>query len=131
MAPWNCGATKIKGYTAEEIIGKKIVVFYPKKDIKKQKIQKNLEMVIEYELFECEGWRLRKDGTAFWANIIFTALKAETGKLYGFLKIARDILERKKSLDVLNQLNSALEKRVIESTAMLTISEAFNKGVLN
>jgi len=95
----NCssGAEQVKGYTEDEIIGKSFEIFYPKDDIQKGEPALNLEIARQYGNYESEGWRVRKDGTLFWANVVFTALKDEDGNLYGFAKITRDVTERKKA----------------------------------
>jgi PAS domain S-box-containing protein len=103
VASWNSGAERIKGYTANEIIGKPINVFYTDEDIKQGVPHTNLQLALQHGHFEVEGRRLRKDGTIFWANIVISALKDEAGLLYGYSKITRDITERK---NVLQQLES-------------------------
>jgi len=115
---WNEGAKNIKGYDAEEIIGRHISVFYTKEDIEKGVVAQNLEKAKELGSFEDEGWRLRKDGTAFWASVVFTACYNKCHQLTGYAKVTRDISEQKKIADklvklALNQadlVHSSLEK---------------------
>ncbi|HEX6748901.1 MAG TPA: PAS domain-containing sensor histidine kinase [Longimicrobium sp.] len=92
---WNPGAQRFKGYTADEIIGQHFSVFYPPEDIATRKPWWELEVAEEEGRFEDEGWRLRKDGTRFWANVVITALRGEGGELVGFAKVTRDLTERR------------------------------------
>ncbi len=94
---WNIGAARIKGYEASEIIGKHFSRFYPEEDIRACKPQHELEIALREGRVEDEGWRLRKDGSRFWANVIITALKDEGGRLVGFSKVTRDFTERMKA----------------------------------
>jgi PAS domain S-box-containing protein len=91
---WNAGAKRIKGYDASEIIGKHFSCFYSEEDVKNEKPKRMLELAIRDGRSEDEGWRIRKDGSRFWANIIITALKDSHGKLIGFAKVTRDFTER-------------------------------------
>ncbi len=90
ITSWNIGAERIKGYRAEEIIGKHFSCFYPPERIEEGYPDRELEVAAANGRFEDEGWRVRKDGSSFWANVIITALKDESGKLKGFSKITRD-----------------------------------------
>jgi PAS domain S-box-containing protein len=96
VASWNAGAEKIKGYKAEEIIGQHFSRFYPQEAIESNYPQQELQIATKHGRFEDEGWRLRKDGTAFWANVIITALRDAEGRLRGFAKVTRDMTERKR-----------------------------------
>src|SRR5450432_4576831 len=78
---WNKGAEQIKGYSAKEIIGKHISVFYTPDEIENNEPEMNLQRTKETGRFESEGWRVRKDGSVFWANVVFTAMKDEQGNL--------------------------------------------------
>ena len=93
---WNAGAEKIKGYTAREVIGRHFSCFYTPEDIARRWPYRELEIARAQGRVEDEGWRIRKDGTRFWANIIITALYDATGRLRGFAKITRDMTERKR-----------------------------------
>ena len=95
VATWNEGARRIKGYEAEDIIGQHFSVFYPAEDLAKRKPWMELEVATQVGRFEDEGWRLRKDGTRFWANVIITTLRNEAGKVVGFAKVTRDLTERR------------------------------------
>jgi PAS domain S-box-containing protein len=95
VVSWNEGAQRIKGYSAKEIIGKHFSAFYPEEDLAWDKPAYELEVAAREGRFEDEGWRLRKDGTRFWANVIITALRSEEGELVGFAKVTRDLTERR------------------------------------
>jgi PAS domain S-box-containing protein len=113
VATWNEGAARIKQYRADEIIGKHFSIFYPQEKI--------LEKFPEYELreaertghFEDEGWRIRKDGTRFWANVVITALRDSKGHLIGYSKVTRDLTERRAS-----------EERAIDGARRVAAEEA-------
>lgn len=117
IASWNTGAEKIKGYTAEEVVGKPISIFYTQDDNSKGEPQHNLDMAKERGLYHSEGWRLRKDGTRFWADITLTAVYGEKGRLHGFAKITRDRTEFKKA-----QEQIAYQARLMEDTSDAIIS---------
>src|SRR5688572_11475409 len=91
---WNAGAQRIKAYDAHEIIGRHFSVFYPESDVLAGKCDMELEVASRDGRFEDEGWRVRKDGSRFWANVIITALRDTTGVLLGFGKVTRDLTER-------------------------------------
>jgi PAS domain S-box-containing protein len=109
VATWNNGAALIKGYTADEIIGKSIATFYTEKDIRNGVAQQNLEMALQRGHYETEGLRVRKDGTLFCANIVITALRDEKGKFYGYSKITRDITEKNKTQEKLEFLTRQID----------------------
>src|SRR4030095_654539 len=92
---WNAGAENIKGYKADEIIGKHFSIFYPEEDIERDKPGFELKVAADVGRFEDEGWRLRKDGSRFWANVVITALRDKDGSLRGFGKVTRDLTDRK------------------------------------
>jgi PAS domain S-box-containing protein len=94
---WNSGAQRIKGYEAQEIIGKHFSCFYRLEDIKAGKPNASLEAAAAKGKYEEENLRVRKDGSAFWANVLITALYDTGGRLYGFAKVVRDITERKET----------------------------------
>jgi len=91
---WNNGAKRIKGYDSTEIIGKHFSCFYPEEDLRNGKPAWELEVAAREGRFEDEGWRVRKDGSRFWANVIITAIRDDNGKLIGFGKVTRDVTER-------------------------------------
>ena len=94
---WNAGAQRIKGYRSEEIIGEHYSRFYLPEDIASDKPRYELAVAAEFGRSEDEGWRVRKDGSRFWANVIITALRDEKGELRGFGKVTRDITDRKRA----------------------------------
>jgi PAS domain S-box-containing protein len=100
---WNEGAKRIKGYTPGEIIGKHFSTFYTREDLENEKPRRELEIAIATGKYEEEGWRVKKDGSVFWANIVITALFNELGKNIGFSKVTRDLTERKLNEETLRQ----------------------------
>ncbi len=97
VASWNPGAERIKGYKAEEIIGQNFSSFYTPEDVAKGKPQLGLKTAQNEGRWSDEGWRVRKDGSRFWADVTLTALRDENGNLRGFAKVTRDISERKRA----------------------------------
>jgi formate hydrogenlyase transcriptional activator len=95
VATWNIGAQRIKGYRAEEIVGQHFSKFYPQEMIERGKPEHELVAAAGEGRFEDEGWRIRKDGSRFWANVIITALRSDDGQLLGFSKVTRDFTDRK------------------------------------
>lgn len=91
---WNSGAERLKGYRAEEIIGRHFSNFYMPEDREHGTPQKGLEIAARTGRFEIEGWRVRKDGTRFWALVVIDAVRNESGELIGFAKVTRDLTER-------------------------------------
>ena len=102
---WNAGAERLKGYTADEIIGQHFRAFYPPAKQASRYPEHELEIALRDGRYEEEGWRIRKDGSRFWANIVLTAVHSDSGEHIGFAKITRDITERRRMLD--EQLQSA------------------------
>jgi len=103
VASWNQGAQRIKGYKPDEILGRHFSCFYPEEDIQNGKPDRELQTAIAEGRYEEEGWRIRKDGSRFWANVVVTALTDNTGKLRGFSKVTRDITERKRAEEALEK----------------------------
>src|ERR1051326_7526214 len=91
---WNTGAERLKGYAAGEIIGQHFSIFYSKEDVAAHKPENELKTAAREGWVEDEGWRYRKDGNRFWANVVITALHGEDGELRGFGKVTRDMTER-------------------------------------
>ena len=103
IASWNRGAERLKGYAAEEIIGKHFSVFYPREAIERRWPEQELRTAQETGRLEDEGWRLRKDGSRFWADVIITAMRDESATLRGFSKVTRDLTERRRQEETLRQ----------------------------
>ncbi|ANZ38056.1 histidine kinase [Lentzea guizhouensis] len=97
VVSWNAGAERIKGFTADDIIGRHFSTFYPPEDVLAGKPGWELEVAQAEGALEDEGWRVRKDGTRFWANVIITALYGDDGELRGFGKVTRDMTERRRA----------------------------------
>jgi PAS domain S-box-containing protein len=100
---WNEGAKRNKGYSAYEIIGKHFSTFYTAEDLETKKPERELKIAVETGKYEEEGWRVKKNGSVFWANIVITALFNEQNKLIGFSKVTRDLTERKEREEDLRQ----------------------------
>jgi PAS domain S-box-containing protein len=92
---WNIGAQRLKGYTADEVIGRSFEMFYPRDQIDIGLPQRELEGALQLGRIEDEGWRLRKDGSRFWANVVITALHDDDGRHRGFAKVTRDLSARR------------------------------------
>ena len=116
---WNRGAELVKGYTAQEIIGQHIKRFYTHEDLAVNKPLQLLKQATEQGHVEDEGWRVRKDGSRFWASVVITALYDEDGQLRAYAKITRDLTERRQAEELLRQAKEDLERRVTERTAEL------------
>ncbi|MDQ4080073.1 MAG: PAS domain-containing sensor histidine kinase [Gemmatimonadota bacterium] len=108
---WNRGAERLKGYSIDEIVGKHFSIFYPGEDKARGKPAWELEVAEAEGRFEDEGWRVRKDGSLFWANVIITALRNEQGILVGFGKVTRDLTDRRRAEEALRE--SELRFRLI------------------
>ena len=107
---WNAGAERIKGYRAQEIIGQHFSCFYSKEDVEAGKPANELKAAIERGRFEDEGWRVRKDGSKFWANVVVTPLYDESGRLRGFGKVTRDITDQKRTQELLLRAKEEAER---------------------
>ena len=114
---WNAGAERFKGYTEAEILGKHYSIFYPPEDVAAGKPKRLLKQAVDEGRVEDEGWRVRKDGTRFWADVIITALRDETGSLVGFAKVTRDLSERRAS-----------EQRAIADARRIALIETSNRA---
>jgi len=110
VVSWNAGAQRIKGYSAEEIVGQHFSRFYPGEDIERGAPQRDLDAATAKGRFEDEGWRVRKDGSTFWANVIFTAVRDQAGNLRGFAKLTRDLTERRQVEAEIANAKSVAEK---------------------
>ncbi len=109
VVSWNSGAERIKGYQAKEIIGKHFSCFYTPEDIEHGRPEHGLKVASSEGRFEDEGWRLRKDGSRFWANVVCTAVHDDRGQPIAFLKITRDLTERKRVEETLHDRHRELQ----------------------
>ena len=122
IASWNAGAERLKGYKAEEIIGRHFSCFYEAADVASGTTELELELATETGRCECEGWRIRKGGSRFWANVIITALRDEVGALRGFSKVTRDMTQAKRETDLRNALVARLERSNRELQDFATVA---------
>jgi PAS domain S-box-containing protein len=125
VASWNSGAQRIKGYTAEEMIGQHFSRFYRPEDLKQGKPARELQLATENGRYEEEGWRVCKDGSEFWANVVITAVHDDAGQLRGFAKITRNMTERKRAEDDIRNLNHRLQQHATQLEAANRELEAF------
>jgi len=129
VSSWNAGAQRIKGYAPEEIIGKHFSTFYSEEDRRSGLPQRALETAIRDGRYEREGWRLRKDGTKFFAHVVIDTIRNDDGSLFGFAKITRDITERRAAQRALEETREALiQAQKMEAIGHLTggIAHDFN-----
>jgi PAS domain S-box-containing protein len=130
---WNSGAAATEGYQAEEILGHHFACVFPPEDIEQGKPERLLAQAAKEGRATDEGWRVRKDGSGYWSDMVLTALYDEAGKLTGFSKISHDITAQKQAREEIRQLNEQLEQRVTERTAQLQAAnqelEAFSYSV--
>jgi PAS domain S-box-containing protein len=126
---WNAGAQRIKGYTPEEIIGKSFALFYTNEDRIAGEPQKALDIARREGRFERENWRVRKDGTRFWASVVIDAIRDDQGTLIGFAKITRDATEKRKATQELELAREQLfQAQKMEAIGQLTggVAHDFN-----
>src|SRR5256885_9617104 len=110
VASWNAGAERIKGYQAQEIVGQHFSRFYPTEDVERGKPAYELKVATELGRYEDEGWRVRKDGSRFWANVVITALRDGRGRLRGFAKVTRDSTETKRTHELVMHAKQEAER---------------------
>jgi PAS domain S-box-containing protein len=129
VSNWNFGAQRIKGYRPDEIIGQHFSRFYTEEDKARNEPQAALNAAIRDGRFEKEGWRVRKDGSRFWAHVVIDAIRDETGALIGFAKITRDITERREANEALERAREALfQSQKMDAIGQLTggVAHDFN-----
>jgi PAS domain S-box-containing protein len=114
VSSWNEGAARLKGYSASEILGRHFSCFYTEKDLEEGRPKRLLEQATRDGRVEDEGWRVRKDGCRFWANVIITAIRDGSGILVGYVKITRDFTDRMRSQEALRTTNAVLVKEISE-----------------
>jgi PAS domain S-box-containing protein len=128
---WNIGAEQMKGYSAQEVLGKHISICYTTEDREKEIPERNLKLAAEWERYEEEGWRVHKNGSLFWADVTITALRDEQGKLVGFGKVTKDLTARKTAEAEIKRLNTELELQLEKSqTEMLDYKQAFDEAAI-
>jgi len=137
VVTWNAGGEHIKGYTAEEILGLHFSRFFTQEDIDRNRPAELMRLAAERENMEDEGWRVRKDGTHFWANTVLTVIRNPAGEVTGYAKVTRDFtarrlaeIELREAGQATQQLADALEVRVAERTRQLeaTVQELLDKN---
>ncbi len=126
VTTWNPGAERIKGYRAEEIIGRGVDSFYTEEDIARDKPREALRLAASLGRYEDEGWRVRKDGSRFWADVIITAIRDKNAQLLGFSKVTRDLTVRKQTEDA---LMLELTKSVLSSFDVRNLLSALSAGI--
>lgn len=129
LTSWNTGAQRIKGYNEFEILGKHFSTFYTPEDAAAGMPQYVLKTAAETGHFEGEGWRVRKDGTRFWASVVVTPIRNDQGELIGFSKITRDVTDRRLLLEQIRQHAEELELRIAEREQTNAELEAFSYSV--
>lgn len=124
---WNEGAKKIKGYREDEILGKYFSIFYPEEDKINERPAHELKVARQEGKYEEEGWRLRKDGTMFWANVVITSIYSEQGVFLGFAKVTRDLTERRESEVALKESHERFKLLAKQLTEVNNNLEEANK----
>lgn len=129
VTSWNVGAQRIKGYVPEEIIGRSFALFYDEGDRQAGVPQKSLENAAREGKLQSEGWRVRKDGTRFWAHVLIEPIRDEAGVIQGYAKVTRDVTEQRQAQEALEQAREALfQSQKMDALGQLTggIAHDFN-----
>lgn len=119
---WNAGAQRIKGYREDEIVGRHFRTFYPPELQESRHPEHELELAVRDGQYEEEGWRIRKDGSRFWANVLITAVHDHDGRLVGFAKVTRDNTERREMMDALADANAQLQQAAEDQAHFLAVT---------
>jgi PAS domain S-box-containing protein len=122
---WNAGAERSKGYKAEEIIGRHCACFYTSEEIQRGRPEMELKFALESGQYETDGWRLRKDGSRFWGNVVITPLRDAAGKHIGFSNISRDLTDHNRYRDDISELNETLRQQNLKLTVANAELESF------
>jgi len=123
VVSWNAGAERLKGYREQEILGQHFSRFYPPEEIERRAPQRDLAIAFTEGRFEDEGWRLRRDGSFFWANVVITPVKDPAGQLLGFAKVTRDLTERRQTTQRLEASESRLQAFMNHSDSLMFIKD--------
>jgi PAS domain S-box-containing protein len=126
VTTWNAGAERIKGHAEAEVIGRHFSLFYPEQAIRAHEPERLLQAAVKDGRAEAEGWRVRRDGTRFWADAVVTAIRDSRGRLLGFAKVTRDLTTRKAAEAQISQLNRDLQRRAEELVIANRELEAFS-----
>jgi len=130
VATWNRGAHAVKGYTAEEIVGRPVATFYPPDDVASGKPERDLAIAAAAGHLQEEGWRVRKDGAFFWASVLVTALRGADGRLVGFGKVTRDLTERRRGDELLRDSEERF-RLLVNSVADYAIFLLDTEGIVS
>ena len=129
ITTWNSGAERIEGYTAAEAVGQPIDLVFPQDEVMSGKPRQMLEHAVREGRYEEEGWRLRRDGTMRWMSVVITAIRDRAGALQGFVRVARDMTDRKRSEEALRHSEGRL--RAILETALDAIVVMDREGIVH
>jgi diguanylate cyclase (GGDEF)-like protein/PAS domain S-box-containing protein len=123
VASWNAGAQRLKGYREDEIIGQHFSRFYAQEDVAVGKPRRGLEVACTQGCFQDEGWRVRKDGSTFWANVVIAAIRDKADELVGFAKIVRDLTERQLATEQIRASEARLQAFMNHSPSLMFIKD--------
>ena len=129
ISSWNAGAQHLKGYRAEDVLGRSFSIFYTEADRARAHPQEELEHAKRDGSYREEGWRVRKDGTLFWASVVITTIYDERRRLIGFAKVTRDMTERRAAEESLQRMNEDLQVRMRQQLAARLDVESFSYSV--
>jgi protein-histidine pros-kinase len=132
VTTWNPGAERMTGYAAEEIIGRHVSTFYAREDVSRGNPELGLRVAMETGRFEDEGWRLRKDGSRFWASVVMTCLRGSNNEVHGFAKVTRDVSQRRQAEEALKRSEARLSGIITSAMdAIVSVNEEQRIVVFN